>query len=208
MLNKRYYSHIYVILISFTSASVNCYFANSSEKCQYWLIQFLLALIHSHCSIWLSLTVDTTAYLHIHSLTKKFNKKAWCTLLKPHFHPNYGLYLPLWANTPPPPLTTATVAQSITPVPQKMLVHEKIKIVTLLTNAQILHLQQIFWKQAHYPFLITRWALQTIFLTNKMHVLIQLENSNWLTKKISKHYLDIYFDIWCYSEKIFLVWKV
>ena len=103
MLNKRYYSHIYVILISFTSASVNCYFANSSEKCQYWLIQFLLALIHSHCSIWLSLTVDTTAYLHIHSLTKKFNKKAWCTLLKPHFHPNYGLYLPLWANTPPPP---------------------------------------------------------------------------------------------------------
>ena len=103
MLNKRYYSHIYVIFISFTSASANCYFANSSEKCQYWLIQFLLALIHSHCSIWLSLTLDTTAYLHIHSLTKKFNKKAWCTLLKPHFHPTYGLYLPFWTNPPPPP---------------------------------------------------------------------------------------------------------
>lgn len=110
------YSQIYAILISFMSAPANCYFSNSNEKCQYWLIQFLLALIHSHCSIWLSLTVDTTAYLHIHSITKKFNKKAWCTLLNPHSHPNYGLYLPLWANTPHP-LTTATVAQSITPLP-------------------------------------------------------------------------------------------
>ena len=56
---------------------------------------------------------------------------------------------------------------------------EKVKIVRLLINATIM-----FYKQAYHPFLTPEELYkQQHCYQNKMHVLIQLENSNWFTKK-------------------------
>ena len=81
---------------------------------------------------------------------------------------------------PPLGLThSPTVAQSIIP-PRRCrssMTYEMVRIVGLL------HLQEIFCKQAYYPFFIQEEVYkQQHSQQNKMHLLIQLQNSNWFTK--------------------------